>query len=78
MAGMDIRKAKSAARLRERPLATPPEMVLPERDRPGRMATACITPMATASYQRTLLCRLWLRRRCLLMAVPTTSTTLVR
>ena len=75
---MDMRKEKSAARLRVRPLATPAEMVEPERERPGRMATACITPMVSASFAPTRLCTRRSRRRHLPITSPATSTTLVR
>ena len=48
-AGRDMRKEKRTANFRSSPRAIPAAMVLPERDRPGRVAKPWATPMSRAS-----------------------------
>ena len=51
-AGSDIRNEKRTAKLRSSPVAMPAAIVVPDRDRPGIVATAWHTPMMSASRTR--------------------------
>ncbi len=52
MAGIESRNEKSAAALRLRPENSAPEIVLPERETPGRIAIPCMHPIRSASGTR--------------------------
>ena len=54
-----MRKEKRTANFRSRPQAIPAAMVLPDRDRPGRVATPWATPMSRASFSVALRAFLW-------------------
>ena len=49
MIGTAIRNEKRAAASRVRPRYRPAEIVMPEREMPGKRASACAAPMTTAS-----------------------------
>ena len=48
-AGMDSRKENRTANFRSKPTKHPEVMVMPDREMPGTVATAWLTPTATAS-----------------------------
>ena len=48
MAGMDNRNEKRTASSRRKPANSPPVIVEPEREMPGKMATICTTPTSSA------------------------------
>ena len=49
IAGIDIRNEKRAASSRSTPRRSPPEIVLPERETPGKIAKAWKQPITAAS-----------------------------
>ena len=53
IAGIDIRKEKSAALLRSIRIPNAPAIVEPERETPGSTPIACIPPMTSASFVKT-------------------------
>ena len=83
MAGTDIMKENLAATILSSPAKRPPTMVDPERETPGRMATACMPPMARACFTvmsstLCLLCRRPVRICRADQASATKSSTAVR